>query len=111
MRIIGMDQCLHLMLLMDHFSIDGTDLLVNATPIGMHPKEKNSPLTDNIHLKPELLVYDLVYNPYKTKLMKKTKNAVSGLGMLVRQGALAFTLWTGKEAPVELMHQTAFAAL
>jgi len=57
------------------------------------------------------MVYDLVYNPYTTKLMKRTKNSVSGLGMLVRQGALAFTLWTGQEAPVKLMHETAFATL
>ncbi|MFH1361485.1 MAG: shikimate dehydrogenase [bacterium] len=92
-------------------ALDGADLLVNATPIGMHPKENHSPLADHIHLRPELMVYDLVYNPYTTKLMKRTKNSVSGLGMLVRQGALAFTLWTGIDAPVKLMHETAFAAL
>jgi len=92
-------------------ALDGADLLVNATPIGMHPHENNCPLADKIHLRPELMVYDLVYNPYTTKLMKRTKNSVSGLGMLVRQGALAFTLWTGQEAPVKLMHETAFATL
>lgn len=92
-------------------ALDAADLLVNATPIGMRPKENACPLDDKIQLRPELMVYDLVYNPYATKLMKKSKNSVSGLGTLVRQGALAFTLWTEQEAPVELMRQAAFAAL
>ncbi|PIS30253.1 shikimate dehydrogenase [Candidatus Saganbacteria bacterium CG08_land_8_20_14_0_20_45_16] len=92
-------------------ALDNANLLINATPIGMHPHENTSPLSDKIQLAPELIVYDLVYNPYSTKLMKRSKNSVSGLGMLVRQGALAFTLWTGREAPVKLMHETAFAAL
>lgn len=88
------------------------DLLVNATPIGMYPKINASPLPEGIKIKnKKLLVYDLVYNPPETKLLKTAKAAgckvCSGLGMLVRQGALAFTIFTGEEAPVETMWNAA----
>lgn len=96
-------------------AIDQADLLVNSTPIGMHPKIGASPISDNIKLHPKLFVYDLVYNPAETKLMKKAKAAggktCGGLGMLVRQGALAFTLWTGEEAPLQVMRKAAEASL
>lgn len=92
-------------------AIDQADLLVNTTPVGMHPKTEASPLEASIRLHSKLLVYDLVYNPAQTKLLKLAKTSgcrnCSGLGMLVRQGALAFTLWTDQEAPVELMRQAA----
>lgn len=91
--------------------INAADILVNTTPVGMHPKVHHSPLGEKINLPPSLLVYDLVYNPSETKLLATAKAAgcrtCSGLGMLVRQGALAFTLWTGEEAPVEAMRQAA----
>jgi shikimate dehydrogenase len=87
------------------------DILVNTTPIGMHPKTNHSPLGEKMKLPSSLLVYDLVYNPSETKLLATAKAAgcktCSGLGMLVRQGALAFTLWTGEEAPVDTMRQAA----
>lgn len=96
-------------------AIDDADLLVNATPIGMHPKDKVSPLEKGIKLHKILTVYDLVYNPSETKLLKTAKAAgaktCSGLGMLVRQGALALTLWTGKAAPIEVMRKAGLAAL
>jgi shikimate dehydrogenase len=96
-------------------AIDKADLIVNSTPIGMHPKIDQSPLEKDIRLYPKLLVYDLVYNPSETKLLKLAKAAgcrtCSGLGMLVRQGALALTLWTGKEAPLEVMRKAAEKAL
>ncbi|OGB88684.1 shikimate dehydrogenase [candidate division WOR-1 bacterium RIFCSPLOWO2_02_FULL_46_20] len=96
-------------------AIDKADILVNTTPVGMKPKVMASPLSKKIKLPSTLLVYDLVYNPSETQLMKQAKTAgaktCSGLGMLVRQGASAFTLWTGEKAPVELMRQAAEAAL
>jgi shikimate dehydrogenase len=95
--------------------IEQADLLVNTTPLGMHPDVNKSPLPDKIKLPKKLLVYDLVYNPAETKLLKTAKaagcKAVSGLGMLVRQGALAFTVFTGEEAPVETMWSAALKAL
>lgn len=95
--------------------IDEADLLVNATPIGMAPKSEEIPLPENIKLHPDLLVYDLVYNPRETELLRSARargaKTCSGLGMLVRQGALAFTLFTGEEAPLETMWKAAEAAL
>ena len=95
--------------------IEHADLLVNTTPLGMHPEINKSPLPDKVKLPKNLLVYDLVYNPAETKLLKTAKAAgcktVSGLGMLVRQGALAFTVFTGEEAPIEIMWSAAQKAL
>lgn len=91
------------------------DLLVNCTPIGMRPKSEASPLPKNIKLTKKTLVYDLVYNPQNTKLIKEATalgcQTCSGLGMLVRQGAAAFTIWTGEEAPVDIMAKAAEQAL
>ncbi len=95
--------------------IEQADLLVNTTPLGMHPDVNKSPLPEKLKLPKNLLVYDLVYNPAETKLLKTAKaagcRAVSGLGMLVRQGALAFTVFTGEEAPIETMWSAAKKAL
>lgn len=96
-------------------SLPKTQLLVNSSPIGMHPKIDQSPLPEDVKLHKKLTVYDLVYNPTETKLLKQAKaagaKAVSGLGMLVRQGALAFTVFTGKSAPIEVMFEAAREAL
>jgi shikimate dehydrogenase len=96
-------------------AIDRSDILVNTTPVGMHPNIDGSPLSEDIKLHKKLLVYDLVYNPSETKLMKTSKAAgsktCSGLGMLVRQGALAFTIWTGEEAPLKVMRKAAEEAV
>lgn len=85
--------------------IEDASLLVNASPIGMHPKSHLSPIPYN--LSPNLVVYDIVYNPKETELLKQAKKAgaraVSGLGMLVRQGALAFSIFTGQPAPYQVM--------
>src|SRR3989338_8485799 len=95
--------------------IERADLLVNATPIGMSPKINDSPLPSGVKLNKKTLVYDLVYNPAETKLLKTAKKAgcrvVSGLGLLVRQGAIAFTVFTGEEAPIETMWSAARKAL
>ena len=96
-------------------SVDRADLLVNASPVGMHPKIEASPLPKKFKLNDHLLVYDLVYNPAETKLLQTAKAAGaktrSGLGMLVRQGALAFTIFTAEEAPVETMWEAGQHAL
>ncbi|MFA4857723.1 MAG: shikimate dehydrogenase [Candidatus Margulisiibacteriota bacterium] len=96
------------------------DLLVNATPIGMHPLEKASPLGTLELIPPRqaadtLYVYDLVYVPKETLLIQQARSAgaiaASGLSMLVYQGALAFTIFTGLPAPVGVMEQAAEKAL
>jgi shikimate dehydrogenase len=67
-------------------------------------------------LKPGLTVFDSVYNPVKTKLLREAEAAgagtiISGLDMLVWQGALAFEKWTGQKAPIELMKREAIEVL
>lgn len=91
-------------------------LVVNCTTLGMRhtPAEGRSPLTEDM-LGGGVLVYDLVYNPRETPLLKMAKRAgaktIDGLAMLVYQGAAAFKLWTGKEPPLEVMFQAAEKAL
>ncbi len=90
------------------YTIYEINLLVNATPLGM---KKSDPLPINPKLlHNRLSIYDVVYNPSPTKLVKVAKKrkikAVNGLGMLLYQGAEAFQLWTGRRAPVEVMRKT-----
>ncbi len=85
------------------------DLLVNATPAGMWPNVRVSIWPDDVPVPGHVTVFDLVYNPRPTKLMEQARaggaNALGGLEMLVRQGALALEMWTGEEAPVAVMRQ------
>lgn len=82
------------------------DILVNATSVGMSPSINETPAPGDL-LRPGLIVYDIVYNPMKTTLLRAAEAAgtetISGIDMLVWQGALAFENWTGQKAPVELM--------
>lgn len=86
------------------------DLLVNATPVGMTPDTGHSPLPENISLSPNTMVYDLVYNPRETKLVKDARSqglsAAGGLGMLVEQAALSFEIWTGRNPPRDILFQS-----
>ena len=88
-------------------SVRAADLLVNTTSVGMWPNGDDSIWPEDVPVPPGLTVFDLVYNPLETKLLEQARRsgarAVGGLGMLVRQGALAFELWTGVEAPIEVM--------
>ncbi|MDO9303500.1 MAG: hypothetical protein Q7T89_19075, partial [Anaerolineales bacterium] len=87
--------------------ISTLSLLVNTTPIGMTPNIDQSPLPENLSLPSNAFIYDLVYNPRETKLVKDARaqglNATTGLGMLIEQAALAFELWTGHTPPREIM--------
>ncbi len=90
-----------------------TDLLVNATPIGMHPHPDQSPLTQQeIALLPtNALVYDLIYTPRPTVLLQLAQQrgleAIDGLEMLVQQGAAALEIWLRQPVPVAAMRQAA----
>ncbi len=83
------------------------DIFVNSTALGMHPYEDKSIIEDPRMLHRELVVTDLIYNPRKTKLLQMAEEAgckaVNGLGMLIRQGAAAFKIWTGVDMPVEAL--------
>jgi shikimate dehydrogenase len=84
-------------------------LIVNATPLGMKSHSNQSPLPEEFDFSPGIVVYDLVYNPLETVLMRQAKEggaiALSGIGMLIEQAALSFELWTGASAPREPMVQ------
>jgi shikimate dehydrogenase len=95
-------------------ALEGADLLVNATSVGMHPDSDKTPLDKKL-LRRGLIVFDAVYNPLQTRLMREAAEAgaktISGLDMLIGQGALAFELWTGMKPPVAEMKKAALAAL
>lgn len=80
-------------------------LLVNTTPLGMTPNVDSSPLPGDFVFPSHTAIYDLVYNPRETKLVREARakglNATNGLGMLVEQAALAFEIWTGHNPPRE----------
>ncbi len=82
------------------------DLLINTTPVGMHPKSAESPIPGNL-LRKQPAVFDIVYNPRKTRLLRDAEQAgctvVSGIEMFLNQAAVQFTLWTGQPAPVDVM--------
>ena len=86
--------------------LEKADILVNATSVGMTPNIDETLVPFNL-LKPSLVVFDIVYNPIKTRLLREAEQAgaktISGVDMLVWQGALAFEKWTGLKAPIELM--------
>jgi shikimate dehydrogenase len=94
----------------------GADLIVHCTPLGMAhtPYASQTPLVAD-QIPPSALVYDLVYTPAETPLLREARaagaRAVGGLGMLVHQGALAFQLWTGRPAPLDTLRQAVLAAL
>ena len=95
-------------------ALDGADIVVNTTSVGMSPNAGKSPVGADL-LKPGLVVFDIIYNPMKTRLMaeaeKRGAKIISGVEMLVWQGVAAFELWTGKSAPVQVMRESAIRAL
>jgi 3-dehydroquinate dehydratase/shikimate dehydrogenase len=84
------------------------DILVNCTPVGMHPNVDDSPY-DKHHLRPSMVVFDAVYNPENTLLIKEARSrncgVVTGIEMFVRQACLQFQLFTGHEGPADLMRE------
>ncbi len=87
---------------------DYPDLLINATPVGMH--KEDTLVFDSTLFHPKLVVYDLIYNPAQTPLLQEAKRkgcagVFNGLGMLLYQGVLAFKIWLDIEPPVKVMEQ------
>ena len=94
--------------------ISKADSLVNTTTVGMHPNTDQTIATaDDMH--PDLTVFDIVYNPLETQLLKEAKaagaTAVNGVMMLVHQGAEAFRVWNNVEPPVDVMKNVVLEAL
>lgn len=84
-------------------------LIVNTTSVGMFPAEAHSPWPEGLPFPGGVCVYDLVYNPVDTALVRAARKAglpaASGLGMLIEQAALAFERWTGRRPPLAAMRQ------
>jgi shikimate dehydrogenase len=97
-------------------AVTNCQMIVNCTTVGMRhsPSERQSPLAPGL-IPGGALVYDLVYNPLQTPLLKEAvmvgARALGGLPMLVYQGAASFQLWTGREAPLDIMLSAARKAL
>jgi len=82
------------------------DCLVNTTPVGMHPNVDETPF-DREHLRPYMVVFDTVYNPESTLLIKQARSigcrTITGVDMFVRQAAHQFRIWHGADAPAHVM--------
>jgi len=90
------------------------DILVNSTTLGMQPDTGSTIATaDQMH--PDLMVFDIVYNPLETRLLREAKAAgaatVNGVMMLVHQGAEAFRIWNAVEPPIDVMRKAVMEAL
>lgn len=92
---------------LSNIELSNMTLIVNTTPVGMNPNKDQSPWPENYPFPPEAAVYDLVYNPGETRFVKEARvqglSAITGLGMLMEQAALAFELWTGRRVSPEIM--------
>ena len=87
--------------------LDDADILINTTPVGMHPNVNDEPIASASDMHEDLVVFDAVYNPNETGLLKEAVKAgaepVFGIKMLLYQGAESFRIWTGVDAPVDAM--------
>jgi shikimate dehydrogenase len=87
----------------------GADILVNATSIGLYPDVDSAPLVALGSIRSDLLICDVIPNPPSTAFLRTAESrgarTLDGLGMLVGQGAIAFKMWTGLDAPVAVMRQ------
>lgn len=87
----------------------GSDILVNATSIGLFPNVSEQPNIDYATIQPGMTVCDVIPNPPHTRFLSQARargaQTLDGLGMLVYQGAIGFNLWTGLEAPLPAMRQ------
>jgi shikimate dehydrogenase len=96
-------------------ALERADLLVNATPLGGGATATESPLPDDAPLPSQGAVFDLVYRPRMTRLLKRARDegclTIDGLHLLVEQAALSLQIWTGQQGPRQVMRAAALAAL
>jgi shikimate dehydrogenase len=90
------------------------EVLINTTPVGMHPDTDAAPIAKK-NLSKEIVVMDIIYNPLKTRFLKDAAargcRTINGVDMFVFQGAHQFELWTGQKAPVDIMHRAVLEVL
>ena len=94
-------------------AIAGADILVNGTSVGMAPNTERTLVPDPSCFHDGLFVFDVIYNPMETKLLRDAKAAgcktANGLYMLMHQGAASFKLWTGLDMPIEIIREKYFS--
>ena len=94
--------------------LPGSDGVIHCTPVGMHPNERES-LAVREELHPGQFVFDIVYNPLRTRLLEEARAAgcrvIPGVEMFIHQAVFQFELWTGRPAPVESMRRVVMEAL
>ena len=99
----------------DSMDLTDMDILINTTPVGMHPNVDDAPIALAGDMHEDLVVFDAVYNPNETGLLKEAIKAsakpVYGIKMLLYQGAESFEIWTGKKAPVDAMGEALIKTL
>ncbi|MCP8319594.1 MAG: shikimate dehydrogenase [archaeon] len=95
-------------------AIKSVDILINATPMGTYPNLDESFIPQEL-IKKDMVVFDVVYNPKKTKLIRDAEKmgakVIPGYEMFVGQGAASFNLWTGIDAPIGIMRRVVLKAL
>ncbi len=93
----------------NNMNLSDADILINTTPVGMHPNVDDVPIALAGDMHDNLVVFDAVYNPNETGLLKQAIEAgakpVYGIKMLLYQGAESFEIWTGKKAPIDVMQE------
>ena len=103
----GTGPAIHVLPLQANALAGDYDLIVNTTPVGMFPDVESNPWPTGLPFPPGASVYDLVYNPSETALVRQARaaglHAANGLGMLVEQAVIAFETWTGQTAPLAAM--------
>jgi shikimate dehydrogenase len=91
-------------------AIKNSKLIINTTSVGMYPDVDDSIINSDDLFRKDQIVFDLVYNPIKTKLLQLAETngaiALNGLTMLIHQAAKSFSLWTNKEFPVEKVYKS-----
>ena len=89
--------------------LNDADILVDTTPLGMDPHVDDEPIAKAGNMDEDLVVFDAVYNPNETVLLKEAIKAgakpVYGIKMLLYQGAESFKIWTGIDAPIDVMEK------
>lgn len=95
-------------------AVGRADVMINCTPIGMHPREDASVVPAEL-LQPGQSVFDIVYNPLETKLLREAKSVgckvISGVEMFINQAVLQFELFTGQSAPEDVMRRVVMERL
>jgi len=87
--------------------IQKSRLIVNSTPVGMHPHTRETPVAQRVDFSSDQIVYDMIYRPNRTQLLKQADlqgaKVIGGLDMLIHQAAVAYKQWTHQEMPVEVV--------